>query len=430
MKLPSLKKSFVYAAFAAVCALPAEVRIQNSAPADHTVAVGSPVTFTISGLSEFKTPPPARLLVNMAQGTDLALPVGQDVFVYTVTPSVPGTLVLAVNPGKGRFTGDYRDCARSGVAVSPEKVTSALTPAPDLAAYWKSLIDSLKGVSAAPHLKLIETKDGIELYEFEIDAGGGAFATAAGAKAIGYMAKPVGKGPFPALVNFHGAGTFFGRPETALKYAPLGVMCWSLNPHAIPNSLTDKERSAIRHGALKTYNQIGKDGPREGVYFNGMFKRDYQVIQAVTQSPYWDKKHLVVHGFSQGGAQTIATAYMCPEVVTAIAPGAPAITDVLGDLEGRAPGWPYWAKDNKNPQPACENARTFDMLNLAPLMRTPMLLGAGFYDATCPASAQMAFYNRYAGPKQFVFMPDAAHNTDPNWDAVELAFLKKNLGLK
>lgn len=429
MKFPLLQKFLLCAALCAALPLSAELRIQNSAAPDFVVAAGQPVTFTVSGLSEFQTPPPARLIVNMAQPADIAIPAGKDVFVYTATAAVPGTLVLAVNPGKGRFDGDYRGCARSGVAVSPDKVTSALQAAPDLAAYWQGLKDAMKNVSPEPHLKLIETKDGIELYEFEIDAGGGELGTSAGAKAYGYMAKPVGKGPFPALLNFHGAGTFFGRPETALKYAPLGIMCWSMNPHPIPNSVSDKERSAIRHGVLKTYNQIGKNGARDEVYFKGMFQRDYQVVRAITQSPYWDKKRLVVHGFSQGGAQTIATAYMCPEVVTAIAPGAPAVTDILGNLEGRAPGWPYWAKEKAEPA-VLENARTFDMLNLAPLMRTPMLLGAGFYDATCPAAAQMAFYNRYAGPKRLVFMPDAAHNTDANWEAVELQFIKDNLGLK
>ena len=428
------------------------VRIQNSA-GERPVAVGETVTFTISGLESMPEQISGRRVENMHEIEELKLDrEGKGEIVWKTQAKAPGVLALAIDTGKG-YDRSYRKCARSALLVAPESVKAATTPADDIIAYWEGLKAAMKDVSSEPHLKLVydgnpatagqqpiakdpyvklaQLPDDIEIYSFEIDAGGGSIDSSAGVQAIGYMVKPKGeKGPFPAVLTVHGAGTFFSRLDEAIQWGQRGAISWTMNPHPLANDAPKAQRMAIANGALKYYNQFGKNTRREDVYFNGMFQRNYQVIQAIKNSPLWDKKHLVVRGFSQGGAQSLATAFLCPEV-TAIAPRCPALCDIAANLEGRAPCWPYWVADKNLTRDSkeFESTRTFDLVNLAPHMKTKMLLGAGLFDPTCPAPGQMALYNGYAGPKRIIYMFDTPHGQDQNWIAQEKAFVAEALGL-
>ncbi len=428
------------------------VRIQNSA-GETPLAVGQTITFTISGLEQMPDSVKIRRVENMAKIEDTAVDrKGKSEIVWRTKATAPGVLALAVNTGADYDRG-YRKCARSAVLVAPDKVKAATTPADDILAYWAGVRDAMKDISSDPHLQLVydgnraTAKDqpiakdpyanlsqllsDVEIYSFEIDAGEGPIDSSAGVKAVGYMVKPKGeKGPFPAVLTVHGAGTFQSRLEEAIQWAQNGALSFTMNPHPIANDATKEARGALSGGALKYYNQFGKNTERKDVYFNGMFQRNYQVVQAIKNSPLWDKKHLVVRGFSQGGAQSLATAFLCPEV-TAIAPRCPALCDIAGNLEGRAACWPYWVNDAGLTRDSKEyiSTRTFDLVNLAPHTQTKMLLGAGLFDPTCPATGQMALYNNYAGPKRIIYMFDTPHGQDNNWIAQEKAFVSEELGL-
>ena len=406
-----------------------QMQIENSA-ADNIAQVGDTVTFTVSGLADMPEQLHGQLVTNMLKYEKLQFDrKGKSQIVYKTKVKDPGVILLAVCAQKD-FGGDFKNAVRSTVAVSPEKVKPSSSAAKDTLAYWENMKKEMAKIPATPKLKLISDKDGVELYEFEIDAGEGELGSPAGIKAIGYMGKPVGDGPFPAIISFYGAGSFEAYKGDALRFAKMGAMSWSLNPHPLPNDTPQDVRDEYRKGKrapLAGYNQFGKDTRREDVYFNGMFKRDYQVVQAIKQSPYWNKKELVVRGFSQGGAQSLATAFLCPEV-TALAPQCPAMCDIAGNLVGRKSGWPFWVKTPEDKK-QLEISRSFDMVNFAPHMKAKMLVAAGLRDGACPPAGQMALFNEYAGPKEIVFMPDVGHGKNDDWTRREWDFLREALGL-
>lgn len=419
----------------ALCLLPlsalfADIRIEGS-PVNHLAKVGDTLTYTVSGGANDPQTLSAVLVANNAnvQTLSLVLPPGDKrQVVYTTSAQAPGVLTFAVEKPNGKgFGRNFMNGAFFATAISPEQVKPSGKPAADLLAYWDAFKEKLSKIPATPAYKLVETKDGVELYEFSIDAGIGAIGSAAGVKAIGYMAKPVGNGPFPAVVTFYGAGSFEASAQDAVYWARKGAFSWSLNPHPLPNDWTKEQREAAKAGVLKDYNQRGKNTAREDVYFNGMFARDYQVIQAIRQSPWWNKKQLVVRGFSQGGAQSIATAFLCPEV-TALAPQCPALLEVTGALAGRKSCWPYWVQSPAD-QKEIEMTGTFDLVNAAPHMKAKLLIAAGLLDGTCPPAGQMAFYNLYEGPKDIIYMPTTSHGKDKNWIETEEAFVLGQSGL-
>jgi|GEM_PF-1672202 len=406
------------------------ITVQGSATA-HLATVGDTLTFTVSGGPQDPQTLSAALVANHVnvQTLSLILPPGEKrEVVYQTIAKDPGVLTFAVDKGKGKgFGNNFNNGAFFATAVSPEWVKSSGKPSKDFLSYWDDFKLRLSQISATPSYQLVSKKDGVELYAFEIDAGAGELGSAAGVKAIGYMAKPEGNGPFPAVVTFYGAGSFEANADDAIYWARKGAFSWSLNPHPLPNDWTKEQREQAKNGVLKDYNQRGKNTAREDVYFNGMFARDYQVIQAVKQSPWWNKKELVVRGFSQGGAQSIATAFLCPEV-TAMAPQCPAMVDITGALAGRKSCWPYWVQTPGDKKEFAMTG-TFDLVNAAPHTRAHMLVAAGLLDGTCPPAGQMALYNAYAGPKEIVYMPATSHGKDKNWIDTENAFVLKQLGL-
>ncbi len=407
-----------------------QMRVENSAQND-IAQVGDTVTFTVSGLSGMPDKLHAQFLTNMFKYDKLLLDrEGKDEIVYARRMQEPGVVLFAVCAQED-FGHDFAKAVRSTVAVSPEKVEPSSTEAPDMAQYWDGVKKEMAKIPVTPAFNLISTEDGVELYTFEIDAGEGELGSPAGVKAIGYMAKPAGDGPFPAVITFYGAGAFEPQRGDALRFAKMGAMAWALNPHPLPMDTPREIRDEYRKNTrapLAGYSQFGKDTRREDVYFNGMFKRDYQVVQAIKNSPLWDKKHLAVRGFSQGGAQSLATAYLCPEV-TALAPQCPAMCDIAGNLAGRKSGWPFWVKSPADTT-QLEISRSFDMVNFAPHIKAKMLVGAGLRDGVCPPAGQMALYNAYAGPKEIVYMSDVSHSGNAEWARRETEFLKAALGLK
>ena len=429
-----------------------EVRVENSAPNGIT-ALEDTVAFTISGMANLPEKVRGVCLTNMARVQPIQITrEDADACTFQIKPNAPGVLTVAVDVGAG-IPVDLNGAAFGSVAVSPERVRAVAPPADDLRAYWERVRTQIDYLVDNPRLKLVydghvenrlnapiafdETvntralPDGIEIYAFSVDAGqsDAALRSPAGIRAVGYMVKPVGLGPFPVVITYHAAGVIHAPLEESILLAKLGAMAFTMNPHPVDNATPKQARMNLFKNELKDYRLLGADGARESVYFNGMYQRAYQVVQAVKQSPMWDKKHLAVRGFSQGGAQAIMAAYWCPEV-GAVSLQCPAMCDLAGSLENRAPTWPYWFVGKTRDSKAFENARTFDLVNLAPYINARLLIGAGAIDRLCPATGQMAFYNAYKGPKEWLLRPNRGHGLDGEWVERELGFLVDYLGLK
>jgi len=416
---------FVPVALVVSCAVFAEVTIKSSAD-EAPAKVGERVTFTISGLQDMEPVLNAQTVQNMHKHEKITIDrKGKDEVVRHFKVEAPGTFLLAVDLGKG-FGKNYADSAFCSVMVAPEKVTPSGTAPKDLLKYWDGVKREMKNIPATPKLTRIDSEPGIELYEFEIAAGKGVLGSSAGVKAVGYMAKPEGAGPFPAVVTFYGAGSFEALKNDGIDYAKKGMIGWSVNPHPLANDLTQQQKDELKATLLKDYNQKGKDTKLEDVYFNGMFKRCYQVVQAIKQMPEWDGKILIARGFSQGGAQTIATAFLCPEV-SHIAPQCPAMCDLTGNLVWRKGGWPFWVKSGYDKK-EIETAGYFDMVNFAPHIKAKLFLFAGGIDGACPAGGVVAFYNQYAGPKDILILPDVAHARPNEVYKREAAFIMEAIG--
>ena len=74
----------------------------------------------------------------------------------------------------------------------------------------------------------------------------------------------------------------------------------------------------------------------------------------------------------------------------------------MGPEVGREPGWPKWygATQGKDATKVHEASRYYDVVNFAPRIKCPVLVGFGVVDEVCPPEGVMAAVNQITAPKE------------------------------
>jgi cephalosporin-C deacetylase len=177
----------------------------------------------------------------------------------------------------------------------------------------------------------------------------------------------------------------------------------------LPNGKPEGFYANLARTELRDYRNRGRES-RETVYFLAMFLRLVRAIDFLTAQPEWNGRTLIVHGSSQGGAQSVVAAGLDPRV-TFFAAGVPAMCDHTGVAAGRPNGWPQFLA-NPPAQPAAnvlEAIRYYDAVNFASRAHCAGIITVGFIDTTCPPTSVYAAYNALLGQKEIFNDPPSTH---------------------
>lgn len=311
----------------------------------------------------------------------------------------PGALLVELKASaQGKEIG-----ALAGAAVSPEKLKPSAPRPADFDAFWKAKLAELDAVPANPQLEIVDIGNPrIEYARLRMD-------NIRGSHIYGQLARPKRAGKFPALLIVQWAGVYPLDRSWVTGRAEAGWLALDIMAHDLPIDEPADYYKRVSETSLANYPAIGNDD-RDTSYFLRMYLSCYRAAEYLTKRPDWDGRTLVVTGGSQGGMQTIVTAALHPKMTAGIA-DVPAGCDLDGPEAGRAPGWPmwYWATQGKDEKKVREAARYYDVVNFAPRVRCPILIGLGLVDTTCPAAGVFTMANQLRGPKEVVVMPAAGH---------------------
>jgi len=353
-------------------------------------ALGEPVTFQVEKTDHAADLPDAlpytiswEGYALIRQGILRAADLPQRITLY---PSEPGFLRFSVDLGAGMPK------PQAAAAVAPERITPSLPVPEDFDEFWaEQLAPQVAAPIEAVMTRHAEHKDGIVFRAI--------LPMPDGSNVYGWFLVPHGKGPFPGLVRYHGAGVYALAPENGLDWAARGVMAFSINPHPIPNDMPREYYEGLRTGALADYRTRGRED-REKLYFREMFLRAARAVDFVASLPEWDGVHLIAEGHSQGGGQAIAAAALNPKV-SALVVSCCTHCDHTGPVIGRVAGWPKIVEVRDGvPDPAqVRAARYIDGMNFAARIRCPAMFSLGFLDDLCPPTGIYAAYNALRGPK-------------------------------
>jgi len=72
----------------------------------------------------------------------------------------------------------------------------------------------------------------------------------------------------------------------------------------------------------------------------------------------------------------------------------------------------------------------FDIKNLAPMVRAPLLMGVGLMDQTCPPHINFAAYNNVTCKKKYIVYPQAGHGLPQDFYTAKMEWIRSEFGMK
>jgi cephalosporin-C deacetylase len=382
---------------AATAALPAVELLVTPDHADGLYAARATVTWTVSA----KDQAPADLKYTVKSGGTVEVAKGVLAFAdgkatVQATLAQAGTLLLEIpHDGKTSFGGAAYDWTHIPVALPEPK---------DFDAFWKAKLAELAKVPVDARLEPVESEvAGVKLWKITM-------GNIHGTSIHGYVARPDGEAPCPALLQVQYAGVYPLEKHWSLDRAKEGWLVLNIIAHDLPVDQPKEFYAQQADGPLKNYASIGADD-RETSYFLRMYLSCYRAADYLAKRPDWNHKTLLVEGGSQGGLQTVVTAGLHP-AVTVITANVPAGCDMDGAALHREPGWPHWVWGGPAMQKLVTASAYYDVVNFAKRVKCPALIGMGLVDTTCPPAGVFAMINQLTAPKRLVIMPLAGHMGD------------------
>lgn len=331
---------------------------------------------------------------------------------------VPGTLlaIFSATSADGK-----KHVARGGAIVAPQEIESSAPRPADFDAFWEAKLKEIAAVPFNAQLEKAESgRDDVDYWKITLDGY-------RGTKIRGQLAKPAASKlktgeKLPALFIPQWAGVYPLEKGWVTDRASQGWLVLNILAHDLPIDEPAKFYDEQNAGPLKEYWAIGNDD-RDTSYFLRMYLSCYQAAEYLTSRPDWNGRTLAVTGASQGGQQTLMTAAIHPRVTAALAL-VPAGCDMLGPNVGRAPGWPQWydRTQGKDTAKVHDASRYFDVVNFAPRIKCPVLVGFGLVDEVCPPEGIMAAANEITAPKEGVILPLSEHQ---DIDGSQQAYYKR-----
>jgi len=299
----------------------------------------------------------------------------------------PGMIYVQIKPEGDAAS---KPAATLGAAVAPASIQPAVPRPADFDAFWQSKLEALRKVPINPVLTPVDTEvAGVELNRVMLDS--------VGSHVQGYLAKPQRPGKFPALVIYQWAGVYALQTGWATGPASQGWLVFDVDSH---------DMAPAEATAPKDYQAVGNTD-RETSYFLNMYLRDTRAIDYITTRPDWDGKTIVVTGTSMGGQQSLVTAGLNPDRITALVVNVPSGADSNGNLHGRQAGYPNWPSDDPK---VMQTAVYFDTVNFAPKIRAASMVAMGFIDTISPPAGIWAAFNQIPGFKEAIPMVESDHN--------------------
>jgi cephalosporin-C deacetylase-like acetyl esterase len=241
--------------------------------------------------------------------------------------------------------------------------------------------------------------DRVRLAKVSFDAPGGR-------RLYGWLAVPVGPGPFPGMLVLPGAGC--AQVPAPVEHARHGYVALMLQIHG-----QDVDQAAYEQPP--DYLRV-KGGEPADEYYYGVYRGCAQALRYLAGRPEVDPTRLVTVGGSQGGQLALVTAALCPEVRAVVSAlcyyGNWPLRDQAAALnaaqaDGTDAGPPPFRRDD----PRQHALSYFDTMNFAARVRARVLMAACLADTpSLPGSVLAVSRNLPAGQGELHWSPGTNHD--------------------
>lgn len=331
-----------------------------------------------------------------------------------VTLNEPGVISVSVKLlDKDGNVIDYRNIG--GVAFEPEKIVTSRPVTPDFAEYWKKEIQHVED-TVPLDLKcdrIAESNDKFTVYRIS-------GAAPQDVRVYGFYIVPVGKGPFPLLINVPGAGLNgelpnlsgevsdnhqYGANGVPLRAWP-GIALLMLNVNLYDPYAPDKTPQALWEAFKKNPDkphvaEADLHTPRD-FWFYAPALGINRIINAIAERPEIRKDRIGYFGFSQGATMGLVLAGINPNIGRLVShmPGMCNILYKYGEP------WPFsLSHPNTGRQ-----ADYWDTAFFASQIKVPAALTAGLGDDCCLPENIFAAFNAIPVKEKTLHLAPHSHS--------------------
>ncbi len=305
------------------------------------------------------------------------------------------------------------------------KYKPALTRQPDFFEFWESTKRELAKVPLEYELQPYDyPAKGVKVSRIT-------FAGFNGAKIDGWFAVPDGPGKYPGLVLYHGYnwaydGCIHDAVNTALHgYAVLQMLVRGQQGNSVDNVVSS-------HGHASGWMTKGILS-KEEYYYRAVYMDSVRALEVLANMDCVDADRIGVTGGSQGGGLSLAAAALSDIPAVAVAE-YPYLCNFDRAID-IAQSMPYLElneffrrySDPSVEERARKTLTYFDVMNLAPEIKCPVLMAAGLIDGVTPPSTIFAAYNHMTCPKEIAVYRYFGHEFIPGFVEKRLRMLMKHL---
>jgi cephalosporin-C deacetylase len=397
-----------------VWAQPSVQLVRVVVTADHAnwqYAVGEKVNFSIQVIKNGSLVPNAKITYQVGPErmtpsltSSVVSPTGTLQIPSQSMPSAGFLRCIATAEVDGK---EYRNLATAGVAPLTLKPTVS-NPA-DFDAFWQNAKADLAKVPMDAKMTLMPERCTEKTNVYHVNLQN----YKVGTRLYGILCVPKKEGKYPAILQVPGAGV---RPYGGdISNADKGYITFQIGIHGVPVTMEPSVYTDLAAGILSGYWNYNMDD-KDRFFYKRVYMGCVRANDFITSLPQFDGVNLAVIGGSQGGALSIVTAALDSRVKSLVAL-YPALSDVTGDLSGRAGGWPhYFEKPNRvwNETPSkLATLPYYDVVNFARRLQIPGFYTWGYNDETCPPTSMYASYNVISAPKELYLALETGHWTFP-----------------
>ena len=301
----------------------------------------------------------------------------------------------------------------------------ALTRQPDFEEFWDTTKQELAKVPVKYDLQPYDyPSKGVKVFRIS-------YQGYMNAHIDGWLAIPDAPGEYPGVVLYHGYnwaadGNIHETVDLALHgYVVLQMLVRGQQGNSVDNIVTS-------HGNVSGWMTKGILS-KEEYYYRAVYMDSVRALEILASMNNVNSGKIGVIGGSQGGALTLAAAALSdiPVVAVATHPYLSNFERAI-DITPRMPylelnDFFYRYSDPLVEEKAKRTLTYFDIMNLAPMIKCPVLVASGLVDEITPPSTIFAAYNHMTCPKDIAVYRYHGHEYIPGFVEKRLRMLMKHL---